>query len=56
MTWKLVIHGGCGAMRPETIPADQEEAARAGLNAALDAGEAILAAGGDALDPDGAAF
>jgi beta-aspartyl-peptidase (threonine type) len=50
MKWKLVIHGGCGAMRPETVSADQEEAARAGLSAALDAGQAILAAGGDALD------
>ena len=50
MTWKLVIHGGCGAMRPDTVPAGQEEQARAGLNAALDAGEAVLAAGGNALD------
>ena len=50
MTWKLVIHGGCGAMRPDTVPAAQEEQARVGLNAALDAGEAILAAGGSALD------
>ncbi len=46
----MLIHGGCGAMRPETVPADVEEAARAGLEAALDAGEAILAAGGSALD------
>ena len=50
MAWKLVIHGGCGAMRPDTVPADQEEKAQAGLNAALDAGEAVLAAGGNALD------
>jgi len=50
MTWKLVVHGGCGAMRPDTVPAEQEEQARAGLNAALDAGEAVLAAGGSALD------
>ena len=50
MTWKLVIHGGCGAMRPDTISAEQEEQARDGLNAALDAGEAVLAAGGSALD------
>jgi beta-aspartyl-peptidase (threonine type) len=50
MTWKLVIHGGCGAMRPDTVPAELEEQARAGLNAALDAGEAVLAAGGSALD------
>src|SRR5688572_19887807 len=50
MSWKLMIHGGCGAMRPDTVPPEQEEQARAGLAAALDAGEAILAAGGSALD------
>lgn len=50
MTWKLMIHGGCGAMRLDTMPPGQEELARAGLAAALDAGEAILAAGGAALD------
>ena len=48
--WTLMIHGGCGAMRPERVPPGQEERARAGLNAALDAGEAVLAAGGAALD------
>ena len=50
MSWRLMIHGGCGAMRPDTVPPEQEERARAGLEAALDAGEAILAAGGSALD------
>ena len=50
MSWKLMIHGGCGAMRPATVSPELEEEARAGLNAALDAGEAILAAGGSALD------
>ncbi len=50
MSWKLMIHGGCGAMRPDRVSAAQEESARAGLAAALDAGEAILAAGGSALD------
>ena len=50
MTWKLMIHGGSGAMRPEVVSAEQEELARKGLNAALDAGEAILAGGGSALD------
>jgi beta-aspartyl-peptidase (threonine type) len=50
MSWKLMIHGGCGAMRPDTVPPQQEEAARAGLEAALDAGEAILSTGGSALD------
>jgi beta-aspartyl-peptidase (threonine type) len=50
MSWKLMIHGGSGAMRPETVSPEQEEAARAGLEAALDAGGKILAAGGSALD------
>ena len=50
MNWTLMIHGGCGAMRPATLPPEQEERARAGLNAALDAGEAVLGAGGSALD------
>ena len=50
MSWTLVVHGGCGAMRPEKLPPEQEEAAKAGLNAALDAGEAILSGGGAALD------
>ena len=50
MSWKLMIHGGCGAMRPDTVPPEQEGAARIGLGAALDAGEAILSGGGSALD------
>jgi beta-aspartyl-peptidase (threonine type) len=50
MTWKLVIHGGSGSMRRGGLLAELDEAGRTGLNAALDAGEAILAAGGTALD------
>ncbi|WP_037498441.1 isoaspartyl peptidase/L-asparaginase family protein [Sphingomonas jaspsi] len=50
MSWTLMIHGGCGAMRPDRLPPETEAKAREGLNAALDAGEAILAAGGSALD------
>ena len=50
MNWKLMIHGGSGAMRPETVSPAQEEAARNGLAAALDAGETVLARGGNALD------
>ena len=50
MNWKLMIHGGCGAMRPDNVPPAQEKEARAGLDAALDAGEAVLSAGGSALD------
>ena len=50
MSWTLVIHGGCGAMRPATLSPHQEERARAGLEAALDAGAAVLCGGGSALD------
>jgi beta-aspartyl-peptidase (threonine type) len=50
MSWKLVIHGGSGSMRPGGLMAELDEAGRAGLHAALDAGEAILAAGASALD------
>jgi beta-aspartyl-peptidase (threonine type) len=50
MTWRLMVHGGCGAMRPGGLNPDQEEAARLGLGAALDAGERILKGGGSALD------
>ena len=50
MTWKLMIHGGSGAMRPEVVSAEQEKLARTGLNAALDAGGTLLASGASALD------
>ena len=48
--WKLVIHGGAGAMRPEHGDRDHEERARKGLREALDAGGSILAGGGNAVD------
>ena len=38
MTWRLVIHGGAGAMRPKHGDADHEQRAREGLRAALEAG------------------
>jgi len=50
MSWKLVIHGGSGSMRPGMLAPPLDEAGRTELNAALDAGEAILAKGGSALD------
>ena len=50
MSWKLVIHGGSGSMRPGTLAPPLDEAGRTGLSTALDAGEAILSAGGNALD------
>src|SRR5437764_9025673 len=40
--WRLVVHGGAGSMRPGKLDAEQEQCARAGLGAALDAGSAIL--------------
>ncbi|HMI41337.1 MAG TPA: isoaspartyl peptidase/L-asparaginase [Sphingomicrobium sp.] len=48
--WRLMIHGGCGGMRPGSLDPAADSAGRAGLSAALDAGAAILSAGGDALD------
>ena len=48
--WKLVIHGGAGAMRPAHGDEDHEERARQGLRDALDAGSAILSEGGSAID------
>jgi beta-aspartyl-peptidase (threonine type) len=50
MAWRLMVHGGCGAMRPGGLNPDQDEAARLGLGAALDVGERILAGGGTSLD------
>jgi beta-aspartyl-peptidase (threonine type) len=50
MSWKLVIHGGSGSMRRGALAAELDEAGRIGLSASLDAGEAILSAGGTALD------
>ncbi len=50
MSWKLVIHGGSGSMRRGGLAAELDEAGRVGLDAALDAGGAILSGGGNALD------
>ena len=48
--WTLVIHGGAGVLERENMTPEREKAARAGLDRALAAGEAILAKGGSALD------
>ncbi|MGV3555669.1 MAG: isoaspartyl peptidase/L-asparaginase family protein [Croceibacterium sp.] len=48
--WSLAIHGGAGTLSPETITADEEARVRAALIEAREAGAAILAAGGSALD------
>ncbi|GAB2608751.1 isoaspartyl peptidase/L-asparaginase [Lysobacter erysipheiresistens] len=46
----LVIHGGAGYVPRASLSAEDEQAARADLGRALDAGHAILADGGTALD------
>ncbi|MBC7506963.1 MAG: isoaspartyl peptidase/L-asparaginase [Sandarakinorhabdus sp.] len=48
--WSLAIHGGSGQMRRASMTARAEAGYRVGLAAALDAGRAILAAGGSALN------
>jgi beta-aspartyl-peptidase (threonine type) len=48
--WRLVIHGGAGAMRPKQGDPDHEQRAREGLRMALEAGVDILGRGGAALD------
>jgi beta-aspartyl-peptidase (threonine type) len=48
--WRLVVHGGAGSERIAHDDPGHEAQARAGLNDALDAGSAILTAGGSAVD------
>lgn len=48
--WKLVVHGGSGVIDRAALTPAQDRAARTGLDLALQAGSAILAAGGAALD------
>ncbi|MET3760719.1 isoaspartyl peptidase/L-asparaginase [Sphingomonas sp. UYEF23] len=50
MSWTLILHGGAGQMTRDTVSQAQAEGARAALGRALDAGEAVLAADGPALD------
>ena len=46
----LVIHGGAGVIERSALNAEDEREVRAALNRALDAGNAVLAKGGSALD------
>jgi beta-aspartyl-peptidase (threonine type) len=46
----LAIHGGAGTVAPERMTPVLEQALRAGLQRALDAGRAILQDGGSSLD------
>ncbi|PKP90126.1 MAG: isoaspartyl peptidase/L-asparaginase [Alphaproteobacteria bacterium HGW-Alphaproteobacteria-16] len=48
--WTLVIHGGAGMLDRDRVTAEQDAAARKGLEEALAAGGRVLADGGSALD------
>ncbi len=48
--WTLVIHGGAGKITPDKMKPGQEDAIRAALARALDAGAAILDAGDTSLN------
>lgn len=48
--WAIAIHGGAGTIKAEDLGPEREAEYRAALQAALDAGKAILAEGGSAED------
>ena len=48
--WSLAIHGGAGVIERANLSPEQDVAYRAALQQALDAGSAVLAQGGSALD------
>ena len=48
--WTLLIHGGAGTLERDRITPEADAEIRAALREALDAGSAILTAGGSALD------
>jgi beta-aspartyl-peptidase (threonine type) len=48
--YAIAIHGGAGAVPRATLSAERERRYRAGLEAALDAGYALLERGGSSLD------
>ena len=54
--WTLVIHGGAGVLERSKLSPEKEAAARAGLTKALEAGSAVLAKGGSAMDAVSAAI
>jgi len=49
-TWSIAIHGGAGSMSRDRMSEELQAEYEAALGAALDAGTAVLAAGGSALD------
>ncbi|MGB7419094.1 MAG: isoaspartyl peptidase/L-asparaginase [Erythrobacter sp.] len=48
--WSIAIHGGAGTLDPDAMTPERRAAYEAALQNALDAGAAILAEGGSAMD------
>ncbi|MGZ9100846.1 MAG: isoaspartyl peptidase/L-asparaginase family protein [Brevundimonas sp.] len=48
--WSFAIHGGAGVIERASLTPEQDAAYRAALHRALEAGSAVLAAGGASLD------
>jgi len=48
--WSILLHGGAGVAEHKDMPPEREAAFRAGMAAGLNAGVAVLAKGGSALD------
>ena len=48
--WSFAIHGGAGVIERASLTPEQDAAYRAALHRALEAGSAVLAAGGSSLD------
>ncbi|MFN3668932.1 MAG: isoaspartyl peptidase/L-asparaginase family protein [Brevundimonas sp.] len=48
--WSFAIHGGAGVIERDSLTPEQDAAYRAALHRALEAGQAVLAGGGSALD------
>ncbi|WP_420471268.1 isoaspartyl peptidase/L-asparaginase family protein [Brevundimonas sp. FT23042] len=48
--WSFAIHGGAGVIERDSLTPEQDAAYRAALHRALEAGQAILAEGGSAMD------
>ena len=48
--WSIAIHGGAGTLNPDSMTPDRRAAYEAALQEALDAGTAVLADGGSAMD------
>ncbi len=48
--WSFAIHGGAGVIERASLTPEQDAAYRAALHHALEAGSAVLAAGGSSLD------